>query len=194
MTHYGEKLSANFGLELTKGLVKKTSLNESVDVTNKFRAKVIAEGLLANVLGRVNKIQGTNSFEYDREPPPKALSGNNQLQGIRPRRKDNILSPYEDPDSSLNQQQNNVIRRMNRNFAKGEDRRVYEQLEFIALSNKQAEITIAEDTILVTPLMARNIIKLHEALNPKNKKILKTKLCESSKSFYESLDFAVKKV
>lgn len=191
MTHYGEKLSAQLGVKLAQDFAHRR-ITESVE--NKFRTKLITENILTSVLKAVNNQNapsGSNQFQY-RDAPPKVLTGQNYIQGRAPRRKDNILSPYEDPDSSLNQQQQNVIRKMNRNFAKGEQR-TYEQIETIALMNSAQDVVIGEETIRVTPMMARNLIKLYETINEKNKKVMKARLCESSESFYKLLDFAVKK-
>lgn len=189
MTHYGEKLSAQLGVRLAKNMSRPQNISESV--TTKFRTKMISENILTSVLKAVNNQNapsGSNQFQY-RDAPPKS---NLALRGIAPQRKGNILSPYEDPDSSLNQQQGNIIRKMNRNFAKGEQRTL-EEIEAIALLNTAQDIMIGEETVRVTPMMARNLMKLYETINEKNKKVMKARLCESADSFYKLLDFAVKK-
>ena len=135
-----------------------------------------------------------NPFQYKAQKPEKGITS--KIKGNNPTRPDNTIDPYEDPDSSLHQQQQNIQRRANRNFASGggNGRTVYESIKSISEGNENGEIQIGESTVLVTPAMAKNIVKLYENVNKVNKAIIRQKLCESEQEFFKILEFAVRKV
>ena len=135
-----------------------------------------------------------NPYEYRVQRPEKGITS--KIKGNNPTRPANTIDPYEDPDSSLHQQQQNIQRRANRNFASGggNGRTVYESIKSISEGNENGEIQIGESTVLVTPAMAKNIVKLYENVNKVNKAIIRQKLCESEQEFFKILEFAVRKV
>lgn len=180
-------LAGAAGVSMRRASIKSALTNRGMTVKESFALKYKVPEILVE--------SDDNPFEWKRERPAKAIT--TPLKGRSPSRPENTIDPYEDPDSSIHQQQQNIQRRANRNFASGGNQgpgRVYEDIVKIAEGTTNGEITINESTILVTPAMARNIVKLYENVNRVNKAVIKNKLCESEESFFKILDFAVKKV
>jgi hypothetical protein len=70
---------------------------------------------------------------------------------------------------------------------------VYENIKYIAKSGKTGKISIGENSIEITPRIAKRICECHAMLNTKNQKNFEAMLNESVPSLKKIIDFSIRK-
>lgn len=70
---------------------------------------------------------------------------------------------------------------------------VYENIKYIAKSGKTGKISIGENSIEITPRIAKRICECHAILNTKNQKNFEAMLNESVPSLKKIIDFSIRK-
>lgn len=165
-------------------------------IHNKITGKTM--GVKENFLEKVKRPlleDDSSPFAYNRPKQEKAIQ--NTVKGNAPRRKDNVIDPYEDQDSALHSQQQAISRRANRNFASGKPMAegvMADLKSFIDSDKSTMDLAIHNSSVSVSKAMARKLIDLHEGMNKVNQAKMETMLMEDTDSFYSLVNFALKSV